>query len=130
MCHNEDMKKAARRGKKFSVAETSAKRAQSGNHAGTTSATIGHFTPEGRGAVRKASVRDLHMRTGALVQEAAEGEVIVIEKRGKPVAELRGIARKRSIGDAFREMERAGYFAKLGKTSSNIDRYISEDRDR
>ena len=39
--------------------------------------------------MRKASVRDLHIRTSELVREAAEGGIIVIERRGEPVAELR-----------------------------------------
>ena len=79
--------------------------------------------------MKKASIRDLHMRTGALVQEAADGETIIIEKRGVAIAELRRF-RKRTAAEAFRELERSGYFAKLGKTNSNIDRFISEDRDR
>ena len=80
------------------------------------------------GDMKKASIRDLHMRTGALVQEAADGEVIVIEKRGVPVAELRQI-RKKTVGEAFQELERSGYFKKMPKTNF-IDRFISEDRDR
>ena len=47
------------------------------------------------------------MRTGALVQEAAEGEVIIIEKRGVPVAELRRI-KKRTAGQAFRDLGAPG----------------------
>jgi len=69
------------------------------------------------------------MRTGALVQEAADGEVIIIEKRGVAVAELRQV-KKKTAGEAFRELERQGYFKRLGKTNSQIDRFISEDRDR
>ena len=79
--------------------------------------------------MKKASIRDLHMRTGTLVQEAADGEVIIIEKRGVPVAELRRV-QKRTAGEVFRERELSGYFAKLRKTNSNIDRFISEGRDR
>ena len=79
--------------------------------------------------MKKASIRDLHMRTGALVQEAADGEVIIIEKRGVAIAELRRI-KKRTIAEAFRDLERSGYFARMGKTNVDIDRYISEDRDR
>ena len=79
--------------------------------------------------MKKASIRDLHMRTGALVQEAADGEVIIIEKRGVAVAELRQL-RKRTFGEALRELERSGYFKKMPKTSGFIDRFISEDRDR
>jgi len=39
--------------------------------------------------MRKASVREFHIHTSELVREAAEGGVIVIERRGIPVAELR-----------------------------------------
>ena len=42
--------------------------------------------------MRKTSVRELHIHTSALVQEAAEGGVIVIERRGQPVAELRPLS--------------------------------------
>jgi antitoxin (DNA-binding transcriptional repressor) of toxin-antitoxin stability system len=41
--------------------------------------------------MRKTSVRDLHIRTSELVREAAGGDIIVIERRGEPVAELRPI---------------------------------------
>ena len=36
--------------------------------------------------MRKASIRDLHIRTSELVREAAEGMVILIERRGEAVA--------------------------------------------
>ena len=38
--------------------------------------------------MRKASIRELHLRTGSIVSQAAEGHVITIVKRGVPVAEL------------------------------------------
>jgi prevent-host-death family protein len=41
--------------------------------------------------MRTTSVRELHIYTSELVREAAEGGVIVIERRGEPVAELRPI---------------------------------------
>lgn len=41
--------------------------------------------------MRKTSVRELHIHTSELVREASEGGVIVIERRGEPVAELRPI---------------------------------------
>ena len=56
------------------------------------------------------------MRTGALVQEAADGEVIIIEKRGVPVAELGPLP----VAEAIRERESGGHFRK--KTKSNIAR--------
>jgi prevent-host-death family protein len=42
--------------------------------------------------MRKTSVRELHIHTSELVREAAEGSVIVIERRGEPVAELRPLS--------------------------------------
>jgi len=39
--------------------------------------------------MRKTSVRELHIHTSELVREAADGGIIVIERRGEPVAELR-----------------------------------------
>ena len=48
--------------------------------------------------MKKTSVPELHIHTSELVREAAEGRVIVIERRGEPVAELRPIIR--STGQA------------------------------
>jgi antitoxin (DNA-binding transcriptional repressor) of toxin-antitoxin stability system len=77
--------------------------------------------------MKKASIRDLHMRTGALVQDAADGEVIVVEKRGLAIAELVPL-QTLTTAEVFRERQRSGYFKKLRKTDSKIDRYISEGR--
>ena len=44
--------------------------------------------------MRKASVRDLRIHTSELLRDAENGEVIVIERRGQPVAELRPISKK------------------------------------
>lgn len=41
--------------------------------------------------MRKASIRDLRIRTSELVRDAEQGETIIIERRGQPVAELRPI---------------------------------------
>jgi antitoxin (DNA-binding transcriptional repressor) of toxin-antitoxin stability system len=42
--------------------------------------------------MRKTSVRELHIHTSELVREAAEGGVILIERRGEAVAELRPVS--------------------------------------
>jgi len=42
--------------------------------------------------MRTTSVRELHIHTSKLVSEAADGGIIVIERRGEPVAELRPIS--------------------------------------
>jgi antitoxin (DNA-binding transcriptional repressor) of toxin-antitoxin stability system len=41
--------------------------------------------------MRRASVRELHIRTSELVREASDGGTILIERRGEAVAELRPI---------------------------------------
>ncbi len=41
--------------------------------------------------MRRTTIRELHLRTGALVNQAAEGHVVLILKRGVPVAQLRPI---------------------------------------
>lgn len=82
--------------------------------------------------MRKASIRDLHIRTSELVREAADGCVIVIERRGEAVAELRPLsdagkltpeAKKR----IWAEMEKV--WAKMPQVPDST-RIIEEDRSR
>jgi prevent-host-death family protein len=77
--------------------------------------------------MKKASIRDLHIRTSELVRQAAEGSVIIIERRGEPVAELRPIAAKKHVG--LPDMSDL-----LSRTPSTpfdfATEAISEDRDR
>ena len=81
--------------------------------------------------MRKTSVRELDIHTSELVREAAEGGVIVIERRGEPVAELRPVsarpgmsaARKAQIFEAMREIW--DRMPQVGSTET-----VEEDRDR
>jgi prevent-host-death family protein len=76
--------------------------------------------------MKKASVSDLHIRTSELVRDAAGGEVIVIERRGEPVAELRPISKKKKV-----ELPRmTELWAKLPQLSGDSTDIVSEDRDR
>jgi prevent-host-death family protein len=82
--------------------------------------------------MRKTSVRELHIHTSELVREAEGGGVIVIERRGQPVAELRPITRPirmpadklcrilDSMTEIWSRMPQVGDSAKI----------IEEDRDR
>src|ERR1022692_980490 len=78
------------------------------------------------------SVTELHIRTSELVREAEEGGVIVIERRGEPVAELRPItaparmpaATKARIFDCMREI-----WARMPQVADS-SKIIEEDRDR
>jgi prevent-host-death family protein len=82
--------------------------------------------------MRKTSVRELHIHTSELVREAAEGGIIVIERRGEPVAELRPItapsrmpgAKKAQIFDSMREI-----WARMPQVGDST-KIIEEDRDR
>jgi prevent-host-death family protein len=82
--------------------------------------------------MRKASVRELHNHTSELVREAEQDGVIVIERRGEPVAELRPITpskrmptgRKALIFDSMREI-----WARMPQVGDS-PQIIEEDRDR
>jgi prevent-host-death family protein len=82
--------------------------------------------------MRKTSVRELHIYTSELIREAAEGGVIVIERRGEPVAELRPVsapprmpsAKKARIFASMREV-----WARMPDVGDSA-KIIEEDRDR
>jgi prevent-host-death family protein len=82
--------------------------------------------------MRKTSVRELHIHTSKLVREAAEGGVIVIERRGEPVAELRPVTSPRAMAAA----KKARIFASMQKLWERTPpvgdsaKVIEEDRDR
>ena len=82
--------------------------------------------------MRKTSVRELHIHTSELVREVAEGSVIVIERRGEPVAELRPLTpssrmpagKKARIFDSMKEI-----WARMPQVGDST-KIIEEDRDR
>ena len=76
--------------------------------------------------MRSASIRDLHIHTSELVREAADGAVIVIEKRGEPVAELRPLTPKKRV--PFPDMTE--FRARMPLMEVDSTDLISEDRDR
>ena len=82
--------------------------------------------------MRKTSVRELHIHTSELVREAAEGGVIVIERRGEPVAELRPI----SAPPHMPAGEKARIFTSMRKIwarmphVSDSTKILEEDRSR
>jgi prevent-host-death family protein len=82
--------------------------------------------------MRKTSVRELHIHTSELVREAADGGIIVIERRGQPVAELRPVTSPPRMPEA----KKARIFASMRKIWARMPpvgdstRIIEEDRDR
>ncbi|MFZ0595047.1 MAG: type II toxin-antitoxin system prevent-host-death family antitoxin [Bryobacteraceae bacterium] len=75
--------------------------------------------------MKTASVRDLHIRTSELVREAAEGAVILIERRGEPVAELRPISKKRGRP---RLPDMADLWQRFPRVAGDSGRFLEEDR--
>ena len=76
--------------------------------------------------MRRLNVRELHHRTGAIVDQVARGNAIVIEKRGVPVAELRPVTR---AAKGF-PPGRWEYLKKFPKLKGDSGRFISQDRGR
>ena len=77
--------------------------------------------------MRKASIRDLRIRASELVRDVENGEVIVIERRGEPVAELHPIGKNRKQ-PPLPDMSRI--WNKFPRLEGDSTEYISEDRDR
>jgi len=82
--------------------------------------------------MRKTSIRELHIRTSELVREASQGSIIVIERRGEPVAELRPITTPQLMPAA----EKARIFTSMRKIWDRMPevgdstKILDEDRNR
>ena len=82
--------------------------------------------------MKKTSVRELHIHASELVREAADGRVIVIERRGEPVAELRPITAPLHMPAA----EKARIFASMRRIwarmpqAGDSTKILEEDRNR
>ena len=82
--------------------------------------------------MRKTSVRELHIHTSKLVREAAGGDIIVIERRGEPVAELRPLTAPARMAagkkaQIFTSMRRI--WARLPQVSDST-KILEDDRNR
>jgi prevent-host-death family protein len=82
--------------------------------------------------MRRTSVRELHIHTSKLVREASDGGVILIERRGEPVAELRPITSLPRMAAG----KKAGIFTSMRKVwarmpqVSDSAKILEEDRSR
>jgi len=75
--------------------------------------------------MKRTSIRDLHIRTSALIREAAAGEIIAIESRGETVAELRPIS-KLAAKPPLPDMKR--FWKNFPRVSGDSGRLLEEDR--
>jgi prevent-host-death family protein len=75
--------------------------------------------------MKRASIRDLHIRTSELVREAASGARIVIERRGEPVAELRPLTKStaQSVIPDLTEV-----WSRMPAVEADSGRFLEEDR--
>lgn len=76
------------------------------------------------GHMERASVRDLHLKTSALLKEVAEGQTFVIENRGVPVAELRPLTERRTKKFPNRE----AFIRTLRPVKTDSGKILEEDR--
>jgi antitoxin (DNA-binding transcriptional repressor) of toxin-antitoxin stability system len=74
--------------------------------------------------MKQVNVRQLHERTGAIVDLAAKGRVVVVVKRGRPVAELRPLG---GAGSA-RLPDRSAQLARYPRLKGDSGRILEEDR--
>lgn len=75
--------------------------------------------------MKTTSIRDLHIRTSELVREAADGAVIIIERRGEPVAELRPISKKPAKP---RLPDLTSLWQRFPSVHGDSGRFLEEDR--
>jgi antitoxin (DNA-binding transcriptional repressor) of toxin-antitoxin stability system len=73
---------------------------------------------------RHVTIRELHEKTGAFVDDAAAGEVIVIRRRGVPIAELRRLSPKPQV--AVPNFTKR--YARYPQVRSDSGRILEEDR--
>ncbi len=73
--------------------------------------------------MKKVTVRDLQLRTAEVVNEAAAGELIVIERRGRANAELRPFIRPKR---GRRIPELTDLWSRMPAVSADSGRYLEE----
>lgn len=77
--------------------------------------------------MKRASVRELHLNTSALLKEVERGERFIIEKNGRVIAEVRQFSEDVCLPFP----DRQALFASLTPQSEDhTTPIISEDRDR
>lgn len=75
------------------------------------------------------TIRDLHMKTGAWVRQAAHAGNIVVMDRKRPIAKLIPFTPE-DAGTAFADRPLVKGFSALPKLPHDSTKYLSEDRGR
>jgi antitoxin (DNA-binding transcriptional repressor) of toxin-antitoxin stability system len=76
--------------------------------------------------VKRLNVRELHRRTGAVIDQVANGEVVIVEKRGVPLVEMHPAG---PIGAGF-PPDHWESIKRFPKLKGDSGRFISGDRNR
>jgi antitoxin (DNA-binding transcriptional repressor) of toxin-antitoxin stability system len=74
---------------------------------------------------RKATVRELHLKTSDIVKQVANGETFVIERHGTPVAELRPVQAQKPTS---RLPDREAFIRSLPFAAMDSGKILEEDR--
>jgi antitoxin (DNA-binding transcriptional repressor) of toxin-antitoxin stability system len=74
---------------------------------------------------RKATVRELHLRTSDIVKQVVNGETFVIEKQGRPVAEIRPLP---ELTGTRPLPDREAFLRSLSFVASDSGNILEEDR--
>ena len=74
---------------------------------------------------RKATLRQLHLKTSELIKHVANGDTFVIEKRGAPVAELRPLSHESPTSPL---PDREEFLISLPRVKVDSGRILEEDR--
>jgi prevent-host-death family protein len=75
--------------------------------------------------MKQVNVRQLHANTGSIVDLAAKGRVVIVVKRGRPIAELR------PIGDAGQRRalpDRTALLRRYPTLRADSGRFLEQDR--
>jgi antitoxin (DNA-binding transcriptional repressor) of toxin-antitoxin stability system len=75
--------------------------------------------------MKVVNIRELHERTGALVDLAAEGQVVVVTRYGSPLAELRPVEAGHGRGVL---PDRTKLLARYPRLSQDSGKFLEEDR--
>ena len=79
--------------------------------------------------MKRIGIRELHLKTGEWVRNAALGGGVVITDRGRPLASLLPV-RADDLSTPFSQRRTLPEFDALPPVSGDSSVYVSEDRDR
>ena len=75
--------------------------------------------------MERVSVRDLRLKTSALLKNVAQGQTYIIESLGVPVAELRPIPTNRPTNKL---PDREAFIRTLPRSGTDTGKILEEDR--